>query len=45
MSEDYSSLRKEELIERRNQLINKVNQLNNLQTAFKLINNSGFGAI
>lgn len=45
MSENLSSLGKEELLERYNQLTNEVNTYNNLQNAYKLIGNSGYGAL
>lgn len=46
MSEDdLSSLRKEDLLERRTALLNAINKDNNIQTTFKLINNSGYGAL
>jgi DNA polymerase elongation subunit (family B) len=44
-TETYSSLRKEELLERHNQITNKINLYNNLQQAYKLIGNSGYGAL
>lgn len=45
MSENLSSLRKEELLERYNQIKNEVSKYDNLQTAYKLIGNSGYGAL
>jgi hypothetical protein len=45
VSEIISSLRKEELLERRTTLLRQITKDDNLQTAFKLIVNSGYGAL
>lgn len=44
LEEDYSALGKEELIARRDQYQNEYNKYKNIQTAYKLLNNSGYGA-
>lgn len=45
MSENYSSMRKEELIERRNQIMNEISRYQNLQMATKIKLNSAYGAL
>lgn len=45
MSENYSSMRKEDLIERRKQIINEISRYQNLQMAAKIKLNSAYGAL
>lgn len=45
LPEDLGSLRKEEILEHHNRLTNDVNFYNNLQNSYKLIGNSGYGAL
>lgn len=44
LEEDLSALGKEELIARQSQYQNEYNKYKNIQTAYKLLNNSGYGA-
>lgn len=43
--QNYSAMRKEDLIARRNQLLNEIARYNNLQLAAKVKLNSCYGAL
>lgn len=45
MTENYSAMRKEDLIARQNQLESEISALNNKQMAFKIRLNSCYGAL
>lgn len=45
MSKDYSSMRKEELLEHRKQIIKEISRFHNLQMATKIKLNSAYGAL